>query len=174
MNRKTLRAFPWAAAVAGGIAFGATAFVLRKRMPAPSRIALIGDSYAMGLGPELSKLINTFKYEGRVGSGTYAWLKLPAWLGGFRPDLVLVSLGVNDGPTPNAANYATIVRAIAALGARTVWIEPPAAVPASAARAIIASLGLLTVAATMTPLSADRLHPISYVPWANEIRTALS
>ena len=81
---------------------------------------------------------------------------------------MLVSLGVNDGDAPNITNYQTIVRALHGLGARVVWIQPPAAVR-TPAHAVIDSLGVRTVPATTTPLSVDRLHPASYAPWAQEV-----
>jgi hypothetical protein len=163
--------FPWKVAVAGGVAFGASTVALialqKGEARAPERVALIGDSYAVGLGPELPGVW----YEGHVGLSTFGWLSCGAcWgrLAAFRPELVLVSLGVNDGSTPNLANYQAIVKDIHGMGARVVWIEPPAAVR-TAARAVIASLGVPTVPATRTPLSTDGLHPVDYGPWAQEI-----
>lgn len=138
------------------------------------RVALIGDSYAVGLGPELEKLLPEFRYEGHVGTNTWQWAhgvrcgECGAWLREFRPDIVLVSLGVNDGTAPDRANYQEIVRMIHGLGARVVWIEPPATI-ATPSRAVIASLGVKTVPPTTTPLAADRLHPASYGPWAQQI-----
>ena len=174
--------FPWKGALtAGGVALSALglATLLTRRETTQykplGRIALIGDSYAEGLGPELSKLLPNFKYEGHGGTTTGQWAahskhcgECGDWLTAFRPQIVLVSLGVNDGDAPNIANYQMIVRALQGLGARVVWIQPPAAVK-TPAHAMIASLGVRTVPATTTPLSADRLHPASYAPWAQEI-----
>jgi lysophospholipase L1-like esterase len=118
----------------------------------------------------------TFKYEGHVGTTTGAWAAHASscgqcgdWLPAFKPDLVLVSLGVNDGAKPNPTSYQAIVRALHGLGARVVWIEPPAAVNAPAVRAIIAALGVQTVPATQVPLATDKLHPTSYQTWASDI-----
>lgn len=171
------RRFPWKAVAAGSAALGvlgAAVLLGKKKKPAtPQRIALIGDSYAVGLGPELGKLLPTFKYEGHVGVSTSVWLShTPSyadWLPAFRPDLVLVSLGINDGNAPNASNYQALVQALHGIGARVMWIEPPAAVSTPAVRAVIASLGVRTVPATQTPLAADGLHPASYAPWAREV-----
>ena len=143
-----------------------------KRTRPIGRVALIGDSYAAGLGPELAKLLPDFKYDGRVGISTGGWLNCTScapWLTSFKPDLVLVSLGVNDGDSPNSANYQAIVRALHGTGARVVWIEPPAGVRNDAVRKTIESLGVPTVPATNSPLKSDGLHPKSYAPWANEI-----
>lgn len=181
--------FPWKIVAAGGLALGITTFGVRlyndKRKSsvatAPKRVALIGDSYAVGLGPELAKLIPNFKYEGHVGNTTSAWAHHTAacggcgdWIPAFKPDVVLVALGVNDGATPNLADYQTIVRGLHGLGAPVVWIEPPAAVN-TAARNTIAALGVQTVPATNAPLASDGLHPTGsgYRTWATEILQTL-
>lgn len=170
----------WKTVAVGGVALGAIGVIAlvsrRSTGPAPpSRVALIGDSYAVGLGPELAKIIPIFKYEGRVGMSTLGWDSCTAcgnWLPSFQPELVLVSLGVNDGSAPNIANYQTVVQRLHGIGARVVWIEPPAAV-STPSRAVIAALGVPTVPATMTPLSADGLHPRSYAGWALEVARAI-
>ena len=184
----TSKRFPWKVLTAGGLALGVIGLILRnadrsapKLVPAPKRVALIGDSYAVGLGPELAKLLSVFKYEGHVGTNTGQWAAHSSacgqcgdWLTAFKPDLTLVSLGVNDGTTPNAANYQAIVRALHGIGGRVLWIEPPAAVNTPAVRSVIASLGVSTVPATRTPLGADGLHPRSYAPWALEVAQAVA
>lgn len=176
------RRIPWTAIAFGGAVIGvvgAIAVSSRKRpaLPTRSRVALIGDSYAVGLGPELAKLLPDFKYEGHVGTNTAQWAHLsPAcgqcgmWLTSFKPDVALVSLGVNDGTAPNSSNYLIIANGLRTIGARVVWIEPPAAV-STPSREIIRSqaLGVQTVPGTTTPLAADGLHPRSYAPWAQEV-----
>lgn len=168
----------------GGAALGVLGLIaIATKKPGPTtakRVALIGDSYAVGLGPELEKLLPNFKYEGHVGTNTGQWanhskacVDCGDWLTAFKPDVVLVALGVNDGTTPNPANYQTIVRALHGIGARVVWIEPPASVKAPAVRDAIASLGVATVSATTVPL-VDGLHPNSYEPWARNIAQAVS
>jgi hypothetical protein len=183
--------FPWkAVAVGSAIAGGLGAIVLASRkasaqsLPSSTtqRVALIGDSYAVGLGPELQKLLPNFKSSGVVSTNTAQWAAHSApcgscgdWLTAFKPDVVLVSLGVNDGAAPNRANYQTLVSGLHGLGARVIWIEPPADVQhADAARQIIASLGVQTVPATTTPLAGDGLHPTSYAPWARDVATAVT
>ena len=177
---------PWKALAIGGVILGGIgALVLAsrptKKLLAPGRVALIGDSYAVGLGPELAKLIPTFKYAGVVGTNTSQWANHSTacgscgdWLTTFKPDVVLVSLGVNDGTKPNPANYQTIVRALHGIGAKVVWIEPPAGVNAPAARAAIAALGVKTVPATTTPLAADGLHPRSYEQWGRDVAATVN
>lgn len=179
------RPVPWKViAISGAIAGGIGALVLaaRSSKPAPpKRVALIGDSYAVGLGPELQKLLPNFKFAGVVGTNTAQWAAHSApcgscgdWIPAFMPDVVLVALGVNDGTTPNSMNYQTIVKGLHGLGARVVWIEPPASVNAPTVRSIIASLGVPTVPASALPMT-NSLHPspAGYAQWANEITTTI-
>jgi len=154
--------------------------LIQRSVPEPlGRVALIGDSYAVGLGPQLEKLIPNFKYEGYVGANTWQWAhhvgcgQCGDWMAEFKPRIVLVSLGVNDGTSPDPGDYQAIVRKIHGLGARDIWIEPPADVQTTS-RNVIASLGVATVPATYTPLAADKLHPQSYAPWAQEIAQVVS
>jgi len=164
---------------------GLVAFAGRSSAPTPrkKKIALIGDSYAVGLGPELQKLLTDFKFEGHVGTNSSQWVThAPAcgqcgdWLVGYKPDVVLVSLGTNDGTLPNPQNYQTIVKTLHGIGATAVWIEPPAglAVNRDAVRRVIASLGVPTVPATKTPLGADGIHPQHYDSWAKEVAGAVA
>lgn len=176
----TQRRFPWRGALtATGITLSTLGLIrlfTRKRETPPKppleRVALIGDSYAVGLAPHLD--FPNLQYEGHVGTNTWQWANRRGcgqcgdWLAAFRPQIVLVSLGVNDGDAPNIANYQAIVRMVHGIGAHVVWIQPPMAVR-TPAHAVIDSLGVRTVPATTTPLSADRLHPASYAPWAQEI-----
>jgi len=183
-------ASPWSAVAALGAVFGVLGVVTlagrsSRAAPRPRRVALIGDSYAVGLGPELAKLLPDFKYEGHVGVSAAQWLAQGAddpsaayanWLPGYRPTLALVSLGANGGPNQNSADFHAIVRAIHGIGATVVWIEPPAGVAGlDAVRAILApaSLGVGVIAGTRTPIGPDNLHPISYGPWAAEIAKAV-
>jgi lysophospholipase L1-like esterase len=168
-------------ALLGGIGLLIFAGRSSSSKPTPKRVALIGDSYAVGLGPELAKLIPGFKFAGVERTNTSQWANHAAacgacgdWLTAFKPDIVLVSLGVNDGATPNTANYQRIVQGLQKIGARVVWIEPPADVNAPATREAIASLGVPTVPATTAPLASDGLHPRNYGPWAQEIARSLS
>jgi len=161
---------------------GAVALIASKgRSAKPAkRIALIGDSYAIGLGEELEKLLPDFEWEGHVGTTTRQWAnrvrtacdRCGDWLTAFKPDVVLVSLGVNDGATMDPTYYQSIVRGIQAIGAKPVWIEPPAAVQ-TVSRDVISTLGVQTIPATTTPLSSDGLHPRDYEPWAKQIVEAL-
>lgn len=170
--------FPWKALTIGSAIIGGIGALVRssRRTSSPPRVALIGDSYAVGLGPELDKLLPDFKVEGHVGTNTAQWASHAAacgscgdWLTAFKPDVVLVALGVNDGAASNAANYQTIVRALHGIGARVVWVEPPARVAAPATRKIVESLNVPFIPGVDIPLAADGLHPTSYAGWAREI-----
>ena len=175
------RYWPWIAAAGLALgAVGAAASVVgqgrtRARATPAQRIALIGDSYAVGLGPELAKLLPNFSAAGRVGSNTTEWASwLPGWLTTYQPTLTLVSLGVNDGNAPNGTNYHAIVSALHGVGSNVVWIEPPAGVNAPAIRAMIESLGVPIVRGAQVQLAADGLHPVAYFPWAAVIARAIS
>lgn len=177
----------WKAVAIGGAVLGAGLVALKifeekHRRPAPKRVALIGDSYAVGLGPELAKIYPDFKYEGHVGTNTWQWAThQPAcgqcgdWITTFKPDLVLVALGVND-VKPNLADYQTIVRGLHGVGARVVWIEPPVSRITNALYNAITSLGVERVPATNVPLATDKLHPTAtgYQTWAQEIAEVVS
>lgn len=174
--------FPWKAAAVVGAILGTVGLIVAARSrqaPATRRVALIGDSYAVGLGPELAKLFPEFQYEGHVGTKTWEWANQSLacgncgdWIAAYKPDVVLVSLGVNDSSSSNKGHYQSIVKSIQNIGSRVVWIEPPASVQ-TPARKMIAALGVQTIQSTTTPLAADGLHPASYAPWAAEIARAI-
>jgi hypothetical protein len=169
------RRFPWKAFAAGGLVLGVAALIFRPKTSEPKaqRVALIGDSYAVGLGPELAKLIPDFKFEGRVGVGTRSYV-VPSWLAAFKPTLVLVALGVNDDTDPQRNNYVEILRQLYSTGISNVaWIEPPVGTRfTSRLHDLLATLGVRVIPAVATPLAADGLHPKSYAPWASEIAQA--
>jgi lysophospholipase L1-like esterase len=148
----------------------------------PLRVALIGDSYAVGLGPQLARLLPYFQYEGHVGTSTLQWARHASacgacgdWIAAYRPDVTLVALGVNDGDSAEPANYKTIADGLRGAGSRVLWVEPPAGVrtPTARVRQAIAALGVPTVPATLAPVSADGVHPQQYGPWAQEIASQL-
>lgn len=177
------KGFPWGPVLTAGGALASFLSLLalaEKRPPKPiGRVALIGDSYAVGLGPPLALLLPDFQYEGHVGSNTWQWAHMRGcgrcgeWLSEYKPKLVLVSLGTNDGDAPNRENYQAIVQRIHGIGSQVVWLQPPRGV-VTPSRAIIASLGIRTIPAPATQLSPDGLHPVSYEPWAREIAGAIA
>jgi len=169
-----------------GVAAVAALVVARRRAPpkGPLRVALIGDSYAVGLGPELARLLPDFQYEGHVGTSTRQWATGAAgcgqcggWIPAYRPDVTVVSLGVNDGGAARLADYRAIADAVRANGSQVLWVEPPAGVTTPTVgqtRQVIAALGAPTVPATETPVSSDGLHPQQYAGWASEIARYVS
>jgi lysophospholipase L1-like esterase len=167
--------------VAGVVASVAGRAEAAKIQTQKRRVALIGDSYAVGLGPELAKLLPGLRSEGHVGTSSAEWanhgtrcVNCGDWLTAYQPEITLVALGVNDGNAPNSANYHTIISALHGIGSKVVWIEPPAGVRAPVLRAVIGSLGVQVVPGANVPLAADGIHPSSYKPWARDIARAIS
>lgn len=168
---------PWKAFAGIGLVLGVAAALVRAKSTEPKarRVALIGDSYAVGLGPELQKLLPDFKFEGRVGVGTRSYV-VPSWIGAFKPTLMLVSLGVNDGTDPQRNNYVEILRQLYAAGiSNVVWIEPPTGTRFTPRlHNLLATLGVRVIPAVTTPLKTDQIHPKSYAPWAQAIARAVT
>jgi hypothetical protein len=179
------------ALVAGACTLGVAAlaaFVTARKRPTtpkgPPRVALIGDSYAVGLGPQLTALLPNFAYEAHGGTNTWQWAtgdsgcgECGSWIPAFKPDVTIVVLGVNDGGAGKLANYKAIANAVLANGSRLLWVEPPAGVSiptVAQTRQVIAALGAPTVPATETPVSADGVHPQQYRDWAGEIARYVS
>jgi len=177
---------------ASGIIVFLSYLVMRKSapsaLPASMRVALIGDSLAVGLGPQLQKLAAKdnipFQYEGHSGTTPKQWAthavecgQCGDWLAAFKPTIVLVVLGTNDlgYTTPPRSYYETIRDRIQALGATVVWVDPPT-MPndrLAAVRTVIASLGVPVFPPANIPISRDDIHPVSYVGWAQQIWQAI-
>ena len=174
-----------AAAVIGGALAGfALLAALIKRSAAPAvpaqrRVVLVGDSLAVGLGPQLAKLARQsgadFRFEGHVGSTVAQWLATPAWgawVAGFGPTATLIQLGTNDyrNPSPNVEQY----RQFAAKFPSAVWIMPPdePAAPMPKVRAAIEQVGVPVIpAATGLQYGADGIHPTpaGFAAWAASV-----
>jgi hypothetical protein len=93
----------------------------------------------------------------------------------YKPAIVLVSLGVNDGSSPNTSSYHVLVQMLHGMGARVMWIEPPAGVAGiDLVRATIASLGIPVVPAMPLALRPDGAHPTSYALWALSVANAVN
>lgn len=154
-----------------------------------ARVALIGDSLAVGLGPALKKLADAegipFWYEGHSGTTPEQWADnvaaacgtCGAGLHAFQPTVVLVSLGTNDfgRTTVNLAPYLQLRDRAKNLPSHVVWIDPPPMTrEISAARAAIASLGVPVVHISALP-QVDGVHPTpaGYATWAQHIWSTL-
>jgi len=170
----------WKTLAIGGVVLGGIGALIlagrssTKPKSAPKRVALIGDSYAVGLGPELAKLIQTFRFEGHKGTSASQWAhhatacgECGDWLTLFKPDLVLISLGTNDDPILQT-NFDTIVRGLHGIGARVAWISPPN--PRAGVTNAFGSTGVQIIPAIPVPM-ANSLHPntTGYRMWAQEI-----
>lgn len=147
----------------------------------PKRLALIGDSLAVGLGPELAKIYGgTFRGEAHGGTTTKQWAdhatacgQCGDWLASYGPDATLVVLGTNDGSVAYLRSYQDIRDALQALGSHVIWIEPPTMPgrPMTAVRNAIMSLNVQVVPEYSVPLSPDGIHPTGsgYALWAKKI-----
>lgn len=180
--------------VAGGVLgflgiaalFFATSSNKKAIITKDSRVALIGDSLAVGLGPELAKIAAAngvaFQHEGHSGTTPKQWAEHAAacgqcgdWLKTFSPTIVLVELGTNDLglATPNVSYYQTIRDGIRSLGARVVWVMPNkmSRSELAAVRQTIGSLGVDVVPMAEVPISQDGVHPtsIGFNVWAQKI-----
>jgi len=105
-------------------------------VPSGKKILIAGDSLAVGLSPELQRLMKINDYTAAshavVGSTTAQWLQwIKADLAVHKPALVVVSLGTNDAAAApawienNKGNFAEFVKVVTASGAKLVWIGPP-------------------------------------------------
>lgn len=185
MIARTARRIALLSTAGGIVAFLGYLLMQKGTQPAsPTRIALIGDSLAVGLAPQLKALATIdsipFRAEGHVGTTPKQWATQTSacgqcgdWLAEFKPTIVLVSLGTNDigYASPPANYYQTIRDRITALGATVVWIDPPM-MPndrLTAVRDVIASLGVQVIPPANIPIGPDNIHPTSYVGWAKLI-----
>lgn len=160
------------------------------RCPKPgSRILLIGDSLAVGLGPRLKAFAEKCELEGvdiafdttaEVGSHATQWEK---WLGSRAlsnwhglhgqepPNIIVVSLGGNDYKLTNPQVMRESVSEIAAqirdLDAKLLWIAPPPmpiADTAGARQAWLDEVDLTShdwfdTPSVPFPQAPDRIHP---------------
>jgi lysophospholipase L1-like esterase len=176
---------PW---LLGGGALAALVLLLwPKGSSSPSsspRIALIGDSLAVGLtGPfgQLAQMAGVpFQGQGVVSTTPAQWASGAAacgpcgnWVAAFQPTTTLVCLGTNDigySPAPPAGPYQRIV----AKFPNVVWVEPPL-MPSdrlAGVRSVIESLGVPVIPYVVgLPFGSDNIHPTGtgYAEWAKFI-----
>lgn len=163
--------------------------------PGTTRLLLIGDSLAEGLGPPLRAMAGEanvqFSKLARGGTRIEQWAgsqKLVERIETFKPTMILVSLGTNDEyltGTDVAARQAPhleqLLTRLRAGGAEVVWIGPP--------RLPVATKGVVALLRRTIPKShyfpserltiprgPDALHPTlkGYVGWAGAIWRWLS
>lgn len=134
--------------LAGGV--GAAYLVSSRKKPLlkqGDRILLVGDSLSVGLKFPLSALAKEagfeFQHVGKEGTAMNAWAadtghgaSLNGELSGWRPTVVLVSLGTNDeaikkyNPSADVVTQQTpyltkLLAKVRASGAQVLWIGPP-------------------------------------------------
>lgn len=97
------------------------------------RVALVGDSLGVGMGPPLRKLVEAegaaLDVRATVGTTIRQWARNP-WLSEVlarKPAVVVVSLGTNDLPLAGdrTEDVKSIVRQVQTAGAELAWVEPP-------------------------------------------------
>jgi len=109
----------------------------RLKVGPEDRVLLLGDSLAQGLSRPMSQLAEAdgiwFVGDGRVSTRLDQWLD-GGWaqeaISQYRPTLVIVSLGTNDGAAPSlmpafAGRAASFVAMAQAMGAKVLWVVPP-------------------------------------------------
>ena len=110
--------------------------MVRECPTPPTRVLLIGDSLAVGLGPVMDELADNcgtpFAHRAFIGAHVTQWHASPRLADAFSsvaPTVVLVSLGGNDfqrsDPDNVRAAIDALVDRIVAQGARPLWISPP-------------------------------------------------
>lgn len=170
--------------VATGLGIAAALALIFWPSKKPRRVVLIGDSLAVGLGPQLAKLAAAagvpFIYDATGGTTPKQWADHAAACGGcgdkvlaFDPSVTLVVLGTNDigySPKPPVAPYQAIVKKFP----NVVWVDPPI-MPGdrlAGVREVVHSLGVPVIPATNTiAIGPDKIHPTyqGYVDWAKII-----
>lgn len=113
------------------------AFILSFSLPAACKsYLLVGDSYAYLLGREFKKLAKKdgikFKTNARGGTNSSQWIDNKWFERSLfsEPDVVLVSLGVNDAGVPSLrkrfeSNAVKIVNIAKERNIEVFWILPP-------------------------------------------------
>lgn len=144
-------------------------------LPKGTKILHVGDSFAGALGLELNKALNAAGLKSRLEFETSTYIptwahsrKLPGLLSGFKPDLVLISLGANELENPEPEKRAGLIqKLVKSLGETPcVWIAPVLWDGAKSALldVIRANVGHCVYLDSnqlvkKMPRAADRIHP---------------
>lgn len=151
--------------------------------PSVERLTVCGDSLAVGLGRAVRSIPHegtTVRVYAQEGTTAQYWLRRIGVVTATRPQLVLVSLGVNDlvGTTGDAeiafrARAKTIDNELRAVGARVVWLVPTWVAWSSRIESQLAAIGVEYLAQGLTegPAPRDGIHPTAdqYRGWATAI-----
>ena len=180
---------PWAwigVAAAGLVGW---LFLRKKDAPsvkAPSHVALIGDSLAVGLGTPLMKELAPAKLvvNAHVSARASDWLgkynqELEYVLNMIKPEVVLISLGTNDsaaGGTGFVKDFKAIADRIQAKGATPIFLGPPE-LPWAREGIYVAgeAAGFLIKAPSGLAHAPDGVHltPQGYAEWAKYLGKTL-
>jgi hypothetical protein len=145
------------------------------------RVLLVGDSLAQGLRTPLGAIAKEAHVElkalSQPGTGVADWLASPALaklLEAYRPQLVLVSLGLTDlrMQEPKLQAFLALLRQYGDVG----WITPPTGMDTSLLEANVPKSNIFYSSNYKVPYGPDRLHPTirGYAGWAAEIWKWLS
>ena len=155
-----------------------------------TRLLLVGDSLAVGLGPPLRALAReqsvAFEQLAKESTRIDQWAgsqKLGEALAKFRPTLTLVSLGTNDeyltgdGGKRQASFLDQLLSRLQVAGSDVGWIGPPT-LPKPKSNGVTALIQSRLPAANYfhsealtIPRGPDQLHPTlkGYAGWAGQI-----
>jgi lysophospholipase L1-like esterase len=157
-----------------------------------SRVLLVGDSLAVGLGPPLRSAFTRagadFLALAKSGTTMTYWIagapraSVEAALGSFSPTLVLVSLGTNDSYGARSdeqlrSDVAAVHALATSRGAEMAWILPPSLPKPDRVGPLVRQAGLHGFESSRLPLrQADGIHPSGrgYAGWAEHVFAWLS
>jgi lysophospholipase L1-like esterase len=159
--------------------------VILRSLPPGTKLALLGDSYGVGLDPTLKQLAAEFSvpfFDSVVGGTSATQWALDSWLApvlAFGPNVALVSLGANDfqrtdGDKVRAAIHALCTK-LRAAGARVLWISPLAEPFADNNRVLETWRAEVNYefrsSDLQLPRAADGIHstPGGYAAWATSV-----
>ena len=102
--------------------------------PSHRGIALVGDSFAVGLGPQILQLAREdgvpFAWDGEVGTGVLSWVDSPRLVALLerKPRGLLVSLGGNDYQRNDGEAVIQAIdqfsHIVKQAGVKLLWVEP--------------------------------------------------
>jgi len=180
-------------AVAAGVGLAKLLHRGPRVLPGQTRLLLLGDSLAVGLGPHVQCLAADqripFRALAKTSTRVDQWAQsaaLDSTLASWKPTLALVSLGTNDAYVAGAASRQKpwldqLLAKLAAAGVEVAWIGPPTLPATSMGKPDAAWLAELQAAipashwfpsaALTIPRGPDNLHPSArgYAGWAGGI-----
>ncbi|HEY4103774.1 MAG TPA: SGNH/GDSL hydrolase family protein [Polyangiaceae bacterium] len=143
-------------------------------LPQGTLVLQLGDSFAAALGVELGKRLKSAGVRSALEYKTASYIpnwsfgpEIPEYIGKYRPDLVLVTLGANEIEIPKPEQrVGAIKHLVSELGGRPcVWVLPPLWKPDSGLIQVIkdnvAPCRYLDSSALVPdlPRGRDKIHP---------------